>query len=77
MRVIKEADFSRKHKDNSDEVSDEESQASDKFHYTNATTDTKKVHLYKESYLSMALHGLVNQVSYSILSCLWQWLQQN
>jgi hypothetical protein len=39
--VIKEGDFSHRHTDNSDEVSDEESQASDKFHCTSATTDTK------------------------------------
>jgi hypothetical protein len=39
--------------DNSDEVNEEESQASDKFHCPGATTDTKKVHLYNVSYLSM------------------------
>jgi hypothetical protein len=52
-RVIKEGDFSPKHADNSDEVNDEESQASDKFHCTSATNDTQKVRLYNESYLSM------------------------
>jgi hypothetical protein len=51
--VIKEGDFSPRHVNNSDEVSDEESQASDKFHCTGATVDTKKVWLYSESYLSM------------------------
>jgi hypothetical protein len=51
--VIKEADFSRGHTDNSDEVGGEKSRTSNKFHCNNATTDTKKVHLYKESYLSM------------------------
>jgi hypothetical protein len=35
--VIKDGDFSRKHMDNSDEVSDDESLASDKFHCTSAT----------------------------------------
>jgi hypothetical protein len=39
--------------DNSDEVSDEESQAPDKFHCTSARTDTNKVRLHNESYLSM------------------------
>jgi uncharacterized integral membrane protein len=33
-----------------------------KFHFTSATMDTKKILLYNESYLSMALHGLVIQV---------------
>jgi hypothetical protein len=47
---IKEGDFSPRHTNNSDEVSDEESIGSDKFHYTNATTDTKKVCLYNESF---------------------------
>jgi hypothetical protein len=51
--VIKERDFSPRHMDNSDDVSDEESQAFDKFHCTSATTDTRKVLLYNESYLSM------------------------
>jgi hypothetical protein len=41
------------HTDNSDEVSDEESQASDKFYCISATTGTKKDHLYNESHLSM------------------------
>jgi hypothetical protein len=50
-RVIKEGDLSPTHTDNSDEVSDEESQASDKFHCTSATTDTKKARLYNETYL--------------------------
>jgi hypothetical protein len=43
--VVKEENFSPRHKDNSDEVSDEESQASDKFHCTSATMDTKKIDL--------------------------------
>jgi hypothetical protein len=41
-RAIKDGDFSPRHMDNTDVVSDEESQASDKFHFTTATTDTKK-----------------------------------
>jgi hypothetical protein len=53
MHLIKEGNFSPRHTDNSDEFRDEESQASDKFHCTSATTDTKKVCLYSESYLSM------------------------
>jgi hypothetical protein len=58
---------------NSDEVSNEKSQASDKFHCTGAATDTKKVCLYNESYLSIGfIHGLLIQAAYSILPCLWQ-----
>lgn len=51
--MIKEGDFSPKHTNSSNEVSDEESEASDKFHCNSATVDTKKVHLYDESSLSM------------------------
>jgi hypothetical protein len=51
--MIKEGDFSTRHTNNSVEVSDENSQASDKLHCTSATIDTKKAHLYNESYLSM------------------------
>jgi hypothetical protein len=40
--MIKEGDFSPRHMDNSEEVSDEDSQASDKFHCTSATIYTKK-----------------------------------
>jgi hypothetical protein len=40
--VIKEGNFSPRHTENSDEVRDEESQASDKFHCISATADTKK-----------------------------------
>jgi heterogeneous nuclear ribonucleoprotein F/H len=50
----KRGDFSPRHMDNSDDISDEESQASVKFHCTSATTDTKKACLYNKSYLSMA-----------------------
>jgi hypothetical protein len=39
---MKEGDFSPRHTDNSDAVSDDQSQASDKFHCTIATTDTKR-----------------------------------
>jgi hypothetical protein len=39
--------------DNSYEVNDEESQASEKFHCISAISDTKKVRLYNESYLSV------------------------
>jgi hypothetical protein len=38
--VIKDVDFSPSHTDNSDEFSDEDSQATIKSHYTSATTDT-------------------------------------
>jgi hypothetical protein len=69
---------------NSDKDIDVESQGSDKFHCTSATTDTKKVRFYNESYLSTALHGLVIQVV--LFRCvssvtnnlqMQQWLQQN
>jgi hypothetical protein len=39
--VIKEENFIPRHMDNSDEVSDDESQASDKFQCTSATTDNE------------------------------------
>jgi hypothetical protein len=53
VAIFEEGDFSPRHTGNCDEVSDEESQASDKFHCTIATTNTKKARLYNESYLSM------------------------
>jgi hypothetical protein len=62
-RVIKEGDLRPIHTDISDEVSDEESQTSGKFHCTSATTDTKKGRLYNESYLSRGLHGLVIEMA--------------
>jgi hypothetical protein len=40
--VIKVGDFSPMHTDNSDEVSGEESQVSEKFHCTSARADTRK-----------------------------------
>jgi hypothetical protein len=67
-RVIKERGCSPRHMDNSDEVSNEEAQASDKFHCTSATTDTKIIRLYNESYLSM---GFIFKWLYSIVSRLW------
>jgi hypothetical protein len=62
-RVIKGGDFSPRHTDNSDRVSDEESQASDKFHCASATTDTKKAHLCNESYLSSCLFHCASSVA--------------
>jgi hypothetical protein len=50
---IKEGDFSPRHTDNSDGVSNEESQGYEKCHCTSATMDTEKVNLYNESFLSM------------------------
>jgi hypothetical protein len=50
--VIKEGDLGPGHMDNSDEVSDEESQASEEFHCTSAITNSRKGRLYNES-LSM------------------------
>jgi hypothetical protein len=84
MGAIKEGDFSPRHVDNSDEVSEEESQASDKFHCTSATTDTKKVNLYNVSYLSMGFTWTGD--SSCPIRCassaannlqMQQWLQQN
>jgi hypothetical protein len=49
----KEGDFSPRLEDNSEEVSDEDAQASYKFHCTTATTDKKQVRFYNGSYLSM------------------------
>jgi hypothetical protein len=49
----KDGDISHRHTDISDEVSDGQSQASDKFYCTSAATDTKKFCLYNESYLSI------------------------
>jgi hypothetical protein len=43
--VIKEGDFCHRQTGNSDEVTDEESQASYKFHCISATTDPKMVRL--------------------------------
>jgi hypothetical protein len=60
--VIREGDFSPRHTDNSDEVSDGQSQASDIFYCTCATTDIKKVRLYNESNYDWALHELVIQI---------------
>jgi hypothetical protein len=50
---FEERDFTPRHTDDSDEVSDEELSASVKFHCTSATTDTKRSHLYNESYILM------------------------
>jgi hypothetical protein len=58
--VMNEEDFSPKHMNNSDEVSDEASQASDEFHSTCVTMNTKKVCLYNESYLSMGFTRTVD-----------------
>jgi hypothetical protein len=55
-RVIKEGDFGLRNTDNSYEVCDEESQASDKFQCTSETKYTKKVRLYNESYLINGLY---------------------
>jgi hypothetical protein len=69
---INEGDFSSRHMDNSDEDSDDESQASDKFHCTSATMDTTKVCLYNESYLSMSFTraGDLSDLSCSLPLCL-------
>jgi hypothetical protein len=81
---MKEGDFSHRYMDNSDEVIDEKSQASDKFHCTRARADTKRsVFTIKATY-QWALHGLVIQVllfhcaSYVAIDLNMQhWLQQN
>jgi hypothetical protein len=48
-----DSDSSAGDADNSDEVHDEKSQASDKFYYTSATMDNSKVSFYNESYFLM------------------------
>jgi hypothetical protein len=48
--IFEEWDFTPRHTDNSDEVSDEESQAYVKFHCTSATAHQKD-RLHNESYL--------------------------
>jgi hypothetical protein len=58
MREITEEDFSPRHTDNSDEVSDKELQASDKLHCTSAKMETKKP-VYT---MKWTLHGLVIKV---------------
>jgi hypothetical protein len=59
----------RRHVNNSDQVIFEESQAYDKFHCTGATVDTKKVHLYNESYISMGFTWTGDSIC-PILLCL-------
>jgi heterogeneous nuclear ribonucleoprotein F/H len=82
--VIKEWDFSPRHVDNSNEVSDEESQASDKFQCTSATMDTKRSIFIMKATYQWTLHVLVIQVvlfhcSSAVANDLQmqQWLQQN
>jgi hypothetical protein len=53
--VIKGEDFSPSHTDNSDKVGDEESQFSDKFRCTTATTDRKK---YQSLQRKLFINGL-------------------
>jgi hypothetical protein len=64
--VIKEGDFSRRHTNSSDEVSDEESKASVKFLCTSATMDTKKVVFTMKATYQCTLHGLVIQILISL-----------
>jgi uncharacterized membrane protein YjfL (UPF0719 family) len=52
----KKGNLSPRHTDSCDEVSDKESQASDRFHCTSITVDKKVL------FLQWALHGLVIQV---------------
>jgi hypothetical protein len=82
--MIEKRHFSTRHTDNSDEVSDEESQASDKFHCTSATTDKKKVRLYNGSYLSMGFTWTGDsscpkeaKAKISLMSCLHIWTQKS
>jgi hypothetical protein len=70
--VIKEGGFSPRHTDNSDQVSDAESWASEKFHYTNVKTNTKKVSLYKWKLLIKGLYvDRWLKLFYSIVPHLW------
>jgi hypothetical protein len=59
--VIKEGSFSRRHTDNSDDVSDEESKGPDKFLCTSETMDTKNIPFTMKATYQWALHGLVIQ----------------
>jgi hypothetical protein len=52
----KKAYFSPRHTDNSDEVSDEESQVSNKFHRTSATTGPKRSVFTMKATYQWALH---------------------
>jgi hypothetical protein len=60
--VIKEGDSSPRHTNNSDEVSDE-SQGSDKFHCSSATTYTKRFVLTMKGTNQWTVHGLAIQVA--------------
>jgi hypothetical protein len=77
-------DCSPKHTDNSDEVSDGESEASDKFHCNSATIDTKRSIFTMKAAYECALRTLVIQIvlflcasSVANVSQMQQWLQQN
>jgi hypothetical protein len=65
----KSGDCCSRHTYKSDEVSGKESQASDKFHCTSASTDTKRAPLYSESYSSLGFTW-TGDLSCSIPLCL-------
>jgi hypothetical protein len=70
-RVIKDCDSSAGDADNSDEIRDEGSQASDKYYYTNTKTDRSKQAM-KATY-QWALHGLMTLVVLFVMTpCVWQ-----
>jgi hypothetical protein len=54
--TIEEGDFSPRHMDNTDELSDEYLEASDKFHCTSSTTDTKMPFFLQWKLLINGLH---------------------
>jgi hypothetical protein len=58
----KRGNFSLRNADHSNEVSDEESQAVDKFRCTKATTDTKMAVFTMKATYQWTLHRLVIQV---------------
>jgi hypothetical protein len=60
--VMKEGDFSPRYMNNSDEVSYEKSQASDKFHCTGATAGTNMFFFTIKATYQWSLHGLVIQI---------------
>jgi hypothetical protein len=78
--VIKDGNFIPRHTVNSDEVSDKESQASDRFHCTSATMDAKRsVFTFQWALHGLMIQGVLFVYASSVATDLkmQQWLQQN
>jgi hypothetical protein len=71
-RVIKKGDFSPRYEDNSDEVSEEEQQASDKFHCTSVTDAKNGPSLRRKLRINRLYMDCRFKLSYSIATRLWQ-----